>query len=42
MSSSAGQRWILCGGANHASAPEDALLSDHAERQEPVETGAGA
>ncbi len=25
MSSSAGERWILCGGANHASAPEDAL-----------------
>lgn len=25
MSSSADERWILCGGANHASAPEDAL-----------------
>lgn len=25
MRSSAGQRWILCGGVNHASAPEDAL-----------------
>ena len=25
MSSSAGERWILCGGANHASASEDAL-----------------
>ncbi len=25
MSSSAGERWILCGGANHASAPEHAL-----------------
>ena len=25
MTSSADERWILCGGANHASAPEDAL-----------------
>lgn len=40
MSSSAGQRWILCGGANHASAPEDALLGGSGARRRSY--GAGA